>query len=579
MFGHQSGPSKIYEYGCTSAPGVGLAVFEKQVKLAHRYRNALVAIERQRRDAFADVLGEQDEVKAQKLLIESLQTQLEAKRKEAKAASAAERRRVAPGPEMAATIKALTAQLKTARARLRELKPAAIAASKPALDQATADAQQAVRDARAASGLYWGTYLAVEQGMAAARSGPPPRFRRFDGSGKVAVQIQHGISVGDLFGCEDTRLQIKPVPPEAWSSPVRGERRRLSRTVARLRVGTERDAEGRRSQPIWVEVPIVLHRPLPEGCRVKWAYLLRERVATKFEYRLQLVIEQATGFAVPTPEDPSARIGVDIGWRVVGSGLRVAYWRDSQGREGEIVLPEELLGRFRQVEDLRSIRDGHFNVARQELVTWLKTRQNGDLSEEWQARVRTVAQWRASARLAALALWWRTHRLPDDCGAFAAVEDWRKKDKHLSEWQANLHQKARRNRREMYRRFAAHLARTYGTACLEEFDLRQMAKLKEVEEMDVEQETPLPIRRARVIAACSILRLAIVGTGIGVETVPSAYTTLRCAQCGYTNSFDLAASIWQTCAQCGEAWDQDANAARNLVEYVAGDGCERLGDA
>ena len=51
MFGNDSLPTKIYTYGCNGGPQQNADLCREQLYLAHRYRNKLVEIERERRQA------------------------------------------------------------------------------------------------------------------------------------------------------------------------------------------------------------------------------------------------------------------------------------------------------------------------------------------------------------------------------------------------------------------------------------------------------------------------------------------------------------------------------------------------
>ena len=53
--------------------------------------------------------------------------------------------------------------------------------------------------------------------------------------------------------------------------------------------------------------------------------------------------------------------------------------------------------------------------------------------------------------------------------------------------------------------------------------------------------------------------------GARVEAEQAADSTKACAWCGSVEAFDAAASIEHTCSSCIRTWDQDANAARNLL--------------
>src|SRR5262249_10084792 len=158
------------------------------------------------------------------------------------------------------------------------------------------------------------------------------------------------------------RLKLVPVPARAYAT---GAPRRLRRTRAYLRIGSNA------REPVWAEVPVVLHRPLPEDATIKWVYLVRRHVATHEEWWLQFVVAQAQGFA-KADAATSGTVAVDVGWRRLASGLRVAYWVGDDGAEGQLVLPQAILTRLRKVEELQAIRDKHFDAMRGELAAWLR---------------------------------------------------------------------------------------------------------------------------------------------------------------------------------------------------------------
>src|SRR4029077_16799763 len=132
-----------------------------------------------------------------------------------------------------------------------------IKAQRDAIDERFAELR---RQARAACGIYWGTYIIIEAADDAARKQPlydgatpnDPRFvSRRDASEQVGVQIQNGMPAEAVFGAH-TQLQIAPVDEKAWLrdvEPRRGVRDRLSRTTLRLRVGS--DERKRPIFPVW----------------------------------------------------------------------------------------------------------------------------------------------------------------------------------------------------------------------------------------------------------------------------------------------------------------------------------------
>lgn len=265
MFGNKAGPSKVFKYGCL-APIQGAKTVDEQMFLAHRYRNALTQIELERRQECRRLVG--DMMPELEKAVADLSERLHGGRE---AISKGRKKGATPAPpETVEEVKALYGELKKARAKLKEEKTRVYADPniKAQLAEIDGRAHESAKKARKDSGLYWGTYLAVEQGCDKARkSKMDPRFERFDGSGHLAVQIQKGLPSEAVFG-DDNRVRVDPVDPDAWNSPVRGVRRNLSKTKLWLRVASEGN------DPVWAVLPMIMHRPLPANSRVKWVHRL-----------------------------------------------------------------------------------------------------------------------------------------------------------------------------------------------------------------------------------------------------------------------------------------------------------------
>ncbi len=52
-------------------------------------------------------------------------------------------------------------------------------------------------------------------------------------------------------------------------------------------------------------------------------------------------------------------MALDLGWRLLPEGLRVAYWEDEQGEHGQLLLEPAVLWQFSKLNDLKSIQDQH----------------------------------------------------------------------------------------------------------------------------------------------------------------------------------------------------------------------------
>ena len=395
--------------------------------------------------------------------------------------------------------------------------------------------------------MYWCNYDDVIAAYETARKrtlreGRELRFQTWDGTGKVTVRYQQGRAVSGVQRA-DRRLQFDPVDPQAWTSPRRSERRRLARTRVRIRVGSEA------REPVWLELPVVLHRPLPEDGTVRSASVICEKVGSRERWRLLVTIARPER---STRKGPA--VAVDVGWRLLPEGLRVAYWEDERGDHGQLVLGPPVLWQFSKLNDLKSIQDQHLRVALDALSAWSKTNQppaGVDLSH--------VNEWRNPWRLLRLYWAWKDCRVPSDQAAFAALTVWKERHDHLHEWEANLRDQVIRHRKEIYRRFVAGLLRTHGRVFLEDLQIRAMARKDRPEDEGRNYSGGM-----RVVAAVSLLGRLIEEHG-DCERVSARHSTQQCSWCGHTKEWDAAENILHRCEGCSRLFDQDQNAARNIL--------------
>ena len=397
----------------------------------------------------------------------------------------------------------------------------------------------------------------------ARRRRDTPRFHRWTGEGKITVRWQNGLPVAKIAGT-DTRLQMDPVDPTAWNDARESVRRKGLYRTMRVRIDSERRA------PVWLEIPIYLHRPMPTEGIVRSVSILRERTGTHDHWRAVFVVElpEATAALAEEPAHPANAVSVDLGWRQVDEGLRVGVWKGSDGASGEVVLPTEWLDAMRKVEDISSIRDQRFNQEKAALAAWL----GAIKAPEWlREESHSIQQWRSAGRLAALVLRWREHRFKDDELIYGALEEWRKRDRHLLEWEANLRDQLLHRRQWIYRQEAATLARRYNQVIVEDFDLSQAARVKK---NGTGGDLPRAARYQRVLVACHSLRQALVNAFVrehgkeAVVAVDARNTTQVCHACGTLERFDVAQKLRHRCSRCGAEWDQDENAALNLLAAV-----------
>lgn len=553
---------RVYEYGAKPPTAGGERVWE-QSRLAHRYRNRLCELELARRAAAEQVLRSHcPDLAEMHARVDALAAELEACRDRIRGDNQRIRGRAAsPDRDRAAQLKA---DLRDARAALKIRRAEAWADGSLRADLDAVDNAHVaeVKTARAASGLYWGNYLRIEQAAASMRKGAPPIYHRFTGKACATVQIQGGMSLADALAGSDPRFRLEPWQP---SGPIAADpqSRRSGRggwMLAHVRIGST----GRRRQPTWTTAPVRLHRLPPADAQIKWVHLRSRRIGTRQVWRLQLVLASAGGFA-PADRAATGCVGVDLGWRLLEDGsLRVAYWVGSDGAEGQLALSAYDLQRWDKAEQLRSIRDRAFDDIRGRLLAWLAVAK--DVPDWLRERTATLPLWRSCGRLAAVALAWRDARFAGDEEEYAAVEAWRAQDRHLYDWEASQIAKAMAWRTDLYRRFAATLSRRYATVALEDIDYKNLGRRPAAESKDVVYAS-----RHRQLASPGKLADALRQRFAARADVPAMNTTRRCHSCGHIESFDAAAELVHTCGGCGAEWDQDASAARNLLASASGE--------
>lgn len=545
--------TKVYRYRL-KPPAENRDIVTQQMRLAHRYYNKLIEIERVRRFTVRALYDQRSDLSKLKAETEERQGALEEAEASIREMRQQSRSR-SETKEMRQKAKALRAELRASREAFRSARKALRDDEQFQRDAAEIDAEALAKSkaARSECGVYWGTYLIQENAFNLARkSKMDPRFRRWTGESAVGVQIQKGITVDEATSGSDTRIVLDPCP-----AGRNGRRRSMLRGTLRLRVQS-----GERKEPVWAEWPITLHRPLPTGARIKRVDVHRSLVGPKEQWSAHFTLD------VPGPfqcAGAAGAVAVDIGWREREQGLRVAYLCDGLECDEEVLLDPDVATRIQKVRDLQEIRDKRRDQMAPKLIEELRKIE----APEWlQEKTAYISQWRAQARFAALVLEWRERRFAGDQKAYELLEAWRKRDKHLWLWETAQRKSTLRRRREQYRRLGAKLAQSYRVLVLEDFDLRDMARLAEVGE-EGEQAAQV-IRTRRFMAATSELRdcleKAFASRGGTVVWMASKDTTRRCHVCGHTEAFDAAKSVWHACGSCGATWDQDRNAAINLIE-------------
>lgn len=616
---------RIFVYGLRP-PIQGGDTIAAQFKQAHRYRNMLIEIERDRRKEASKILSHHPDVDGIRAELEAAIEHREAARASMQAGRKQARRRN-EAPEVRTAIRDLGARIKEIRTRLNDAKQALIADAsvKGRLTELDLRARARVKEERAkfsGAGLYWGTYLLQEAAADAARKGKGmPEFVRESRGGRIGVQLQGGIDLKDLWGT-DTQLRIDPVDPKAYDvlSTKRGDRRRLSRTMLSMRIGSDE-----KKKPIWAKFPMIMHRPLPEGSTIKAATVIsRPHDCRMMTWEVHILVDTPESWRRrAVPEFGMVAINLGFSRRSDGS-LRAGYVVGSDGYEKEIVLPMAgVIDPIQKSESLQSIRDknfdamketfvplaralreDHFQKVQQAVLGWsdlgvgtntpdeldvgsapnwrvvigesfkrmclyIDTSERGIVSHvpHWFVRGTTYAHsWKSLAKIRDFTFRWRKARFKGDEEAHDVLEKWRYRDEHLERYESGMRKRAINHRRELYRLLTCDLARRYRHVVVEDTNLSDMQRSPSPESETVEITQ---VKYAQRLVAGSLLRQIAVN---GFEpqyaiTVETSNITRTCAQCGAINELDRQPGKPRvvSCTTCLASWDQDANACINML--------------
>ena len=560
---------RVYRYGLLAPTENGAAVRD-QMFLAHRYYNTLTEIERGRRAAIRQVhssVGDMSLFERELAAAESeLGDAVDAQKRER-----ARTRKRTETPEMRERIKAARALVSGARVKIREYRarvkenPEVVAQ----IEQIGERSNELMKNARAYSGLArrgphfgaWGTYLLAEAAAEQSRKMTPfyddPGFRRWEGEGRVGAYTSGGVPVADVFGPDAGALRIERVDERAWHSESRAERRRFSRTVVRLRLGT--DAAG---EVVWGAWPMVMHREIPAGGVIKNSVVSLRKIGPREEWSLLVTVDLPGEYR--QRECGRGRVAVNFGWRVVGDRrVRVAVFVDEDGGSGEIEIEDGFFTGIEKADGLRSIRDKNLEELKGRLGAWLK---GAPQDSPVVGRLKYLYALKSPEKLYRVARWWKENRFEGDEDGYVMLEKWRYNDFHLWSWEASQRSKSLRSRKDCYRRSAKELTGRYAEIVLAPFDKRGVAKRAKPEEGSENETARVNRQRVAVSELEMQIKNAAASSGCSLILVDGKGATHICSECGSMEEFDASAHVKHACSACGAVWDQDENACRVFLK-------------
>lgn len=424
--------------------------------------------------------------------------------------------------------------------------------------------REAVKVARQNSGLWWGNYNPLVRAFenarsASVRNGHTLRSRAPGGNSRITNTLQGGADVEHLFDGSLSQVMIRPPSGRAWSAESRGERRRLQRTRLTATVFVR---SGERRSVTW---PMVMHRPIPDDCRVKEVIITRRRVGERWKWAASFICTRAPGSAASLPA-AAKPLAVDIGWRRVPDGLRVATVSAADGLPNFVVLQKDLLEAFTFADELRDRVQTSASVGLELLQTTDATR-----FEQPYQKLLVTLQNREGGRFTALREFsWGpffTAQSREVLGDEIAA--WRKEYTRLVTWLSNHQRKVVSRRNHQYHNAAIEIMEGASSIVINDLKFADIGRRSL--RSDETNFLPQRVNYYRVAAApselfrCLKLQAAKRGIPFSREVVPSP---IGCPECGSTLRKTRADAMPQICEACGTSFDQDVTTCRSLLAQV-----------
>lgn len=548
---------RVYKFWAEPTSLADAHQLAEQLRLAAEYRYELTAIENRARTAerqldisdpaVAEVAAELDSLRQSLREITDTVVQEETRR----------------------VISEKKACLKAIRARRRSTDEAFGAALAVIRNQYSADVR-AARGLFSERGLAWGTYLIVEEAHEQACRTTPiyddvrATVRRDRGAIAVQIHKPRPLACADVVGGTDTRVRISgdayALGPRVLGFRAAAVGTALNRSgnvrPKRLRQFQIRTASNGRA-PVWTNFHILMHRELPPG-QIKWVRVHQVRVGIRPRWDVQFVLAEDAPAA--TLRQADRIVGVDIGWRRLSHGMRVAYAVGSDGGHHELVLPDKVLRRAPKSADLRSIRDKHRDESRTRL---LELRATLPPQSWFHTATAHMHVWYKIGRFVRLFNEWCLNRFVGDERAWEATRDWLKQDFHLLEWESHNLRRMRFEVRGRYAEWVARLCDRYDVIGIEKLNLRQLQNAKSTAD---NIPANLAHQRKMVVAPGELIeciKYIPIRRGVRVLEVAAADTTRSCSMCGALRPSSVDLMI--TCPDCGTAEDQDVTGGKNIL--------------
>jgi hypothetical protein len=337
-----------------------------------------------------------------------------------------------------------------------------------------------------------------------------------------------------------------------------GRRAKQGRRVLSLVATVYARGKAERRTVTW---PIILHRPLPDDCRIQSIAVHRERRAGQWVWSVSITVR----VRLPARKIAGVRAAVNLGWRATPEGIRVAtILRDGDAEPQYIHLPQRIIDAVGRSEDYRSRTDQQVLS----MLEWVGRIKKADAPQALQDALRGLdAQRRPQPRhfVRLKQVWEReaAHWQPE---AFRELEAFVRHN-HRHWWNdANRRWWIKDARKSHYEAEVLRLLGEAHTIIINQHDMSQTA------EAVTDSNLPLPARHSRVVAAPHVVRLVIANLArrSGMQLVQFDGRHDHCVNCGALFAVKDPSRLWWSCRSCGAAFDQDEHYCRLMLREWLG---------
>ena len=395
----QAAATRVYKFGSGGEKFGGfdgIALAKEQMRIMNDMRNELVAIDRENTIEYRRLTAD-PEIKRELDAMIAEQKDVSARRKQLKSAKSYRKHKnktVDTTPiddeysQLTVSLNSLNIDIKEKRKDLAATKEKMREVNKPLIAQLQERTRAAIgqKDKNHSEGgvvkkykplLHWDQlqFILSKYKVSSAKAkkeGTLLQFHRFDGTGTLSIVETNGELPDQFFSvnADSGKFRVGPLK-KTVSGHGQGRMNEIRDVFIRVKSGDK-------GVPVWLKVPTVFHRPLPEGTSMQNAQVtLRQGNNGQPVWNVCISVREpkATGRVTPSIDRNAlpATIAIDLGWRKTPDGLRVAYWADSLGNHGELVLGPAYALLFSKLSDLQQIQKKNLNEIQSELAPWLRS--------------------------------------------------------------------------------------------------------------------------------------------------------------------------------------------------------------